>query len=323
MKTRSIVLAFALPITLFPASAQEDCNDLVPSVLGYNPLDGGIIDVMVINNGEIGWSYPSFILYDEGNDTLAVEQTDYFAISSGQLHKLQITPGATLPDGPFEARLELWTGFNDSLRCTWHFLVTLCPATPCVTLYPTVFATTLSASGASFAWAITDTLEQIIDSGELTFSGGLLQAQDTACLPPGNYTCTVFNPFLAGDSVYYSVNSAPWNGTSSPQVELSEGTPSVFTVLEPCIGTDNAVEDLSTDDLSVRLMDGAVRIRRTGGAPIGRVDLFDAQGRLSTTTNCTVDVLSVAIPYLASGPCLVRITDRDGWVFSTRLILVR
>ena len=46
MKTRSIVLAFALPITLFPASAQEDCNDLVPSVLGYNPLDGGIIDVM-------------------------------------------------------------------------------------------------------------------------------------------------------------------------------------------------------------------------------------------------------------------------------------
>ncbi|MBP7514216.1 MAG: hypothetical protein KA791_06700 [Flavobacteriales bacterium] len=323
MKTRSIVLSFVLPISLFPASAQEDCNDLVPSVLGYNPLDGGIIDVMVINNGEIGWSYPSFILYDANNDTLAQEQAEYFAIASEQLHKLHIMPGATLPDGSFEARLELWTGFNDSLRCTWHFLVTLCPQAPCATLYPTLFATTLSASGASFTWTITDTLEQIIDSGELTFSGGLLQAHDTVCLPPGNYTCTVFNPFLTGDSVYYSVNSAPWNGTSSPQMELSEGTPSIFTVLEPCIGTDNAIDDLSNGNLSVLLMDGTVRIARTDGAPIGRVDLFDAQGRLLAAANCTVDRLSVAIPHLASGPCLVRITDRDGRVFSTRLVLVR
>ncbi len=323
MKTRSIVLAFVLPISLFPASAQEDCNDLVPSVLGYDPLDGGIIDVMVHNNGEIGWSYPSFILYDAGNDTLAMEQPDFFAISSEQLHKLQIIPGATLPAGPFEARLELWTGFNDSLRCSWHFLVTLCPEAPCVPLYPTVSATTLSASGASFAWTITDSLEQIIDSGELTFSGGLLQAQDTVCLPPGNYTCTLLNPFLTGDSVYYSVLSAPWNGTSSPQVELSEGTPSAFTVLEPCIGTDNAVEDLYNGDLSVLFMDGAVHIARADGSAIGRVDLFDAEGRLLAATNCTVDVLSIPIPDQASGPCLARISDREGRVFSARLVLVR
>ncbi len=323
MKTRPIVLAFVLPVSLFPASAQEDCNDLIPSVLGYNPLDAGIIDVMVYNNGEIGWSYPSFILYDAGNDTLAKEQTDYFAISSGQLHKLRIMPGATLPDGPFEARLELWTGFNDSLRCTWHFLVTLCPQAPCVTLYPIVSATTLTASGASFAWTITDTLEQIIDSGELAFSGGLLQAQDTVCLPPGNYTCTLFNPFLTGDSVYYSVQSGPWNGTSSPQVELSEGTPSVFTVLEPCIVTDNAVIDLSKGSLTVLLMDGMVSIARADGSAIGQVDLFDAQGRLLTTVNCTADTLSVAIPYLASGPCLVRVIHRDGRVFSTHLVRVR
>ncbi len=323
MKTRSIALAFVLPLSLTGVFAQEDCNDLIPSVLGYNPLDSDIIDVMVQNNGEIGWGYPSFILYDAGNDTLALEQAEYFAIASGQLHKLHIVPGASLPDGPFEARLELWTGFNDSLRCTWHFLVTLCPQAPCATLYLTVFGTTLSVLDESFTWNITDTTEQIIASGDLVFSNGLLQDQDSVCLAPGNYAFSLSNPFITGDSVYYSVNSAPWNGTSSPQVELSAGIPSVFTVLEACIGAGNAVEELSDSGLSVLLLDGIVRITRADGRSVGHVDVSDMRGRPLLTTNGTGDTLSVPVAHLAAGPCLVRVTDRYGRISTARLMLVR
>lgn len=309
-------------IALAPLLAQENCNDVYPVSIGYDPFNSGRIAVLMGNDGPIGWSYPSLILYTENGDTLAWAQADYFALTDDQLHTLNIVENAQVPTGPFNAVLELWTGFNDSLRCTWDPIVTLCPP-ECTTVYPSVLAWSNDAGGTQFDWTVTDSLAQTVATGTIALPVGGIQAQDSVCLPPGAYELTVVNTSIPGDSVYFSMNGPHWNSSSSPQVELIAGAGSPFILMEACIDFQNAVPDVPANTFDVQVLGDAVRVTNSNGRPVGNVDITDAAGRLLLRGYGTNGTFTRSLAELPVGILLVRLVDEQGSVRARKIVWAR
>jgi hypothetical protein len=316
MNARSIALAALLSVAIPAVLAQEDCNNVHPLSVGYDPFDSGRIVVVMGNDGPIGWSYPSLILYDENGDTLAWEEANYFALTDDQLHTLTIVESATVPTEPIYAGLELWTGFNDSLRCSWNPFVSLCPPDVCTTIYPYIWALGNDAGGTEFSWTVTDNLSQAVATGTIAFPVGGITARDSVCLPPGEYSLAMVNPSIPGDSIYFSMNGEQWNSSSSPQVELITGYTSSFTLMEACIDLQNSVHDAGINPVAVQVIGEVLMLTRAGGGPIGSADIIDSAGRLLRHGSSMRDTLVLPLGDLATGILLVRLVDPDGKVLT-------
>ena len=320
---RALLTAVLALIALAPLRAQENCGDVYPVSISYDPFNSGRIAVLMGNDGPIGWSYPSLILYNENGDTLAWAPADYFALTDDQLYTLNIVENPQVPTVPFNAVLELWTGFNNSLRCTWSPIVTLCPPEQCTTVYPSVLAWSNDAGGTQFDWTVTDSLAQTVATGMITMPLGGIQARDSVCLPPGAYELTMVNTSILGDSVYFSMNGPHWNSSSSPQVELIAGVASLFTLMEACIDFQNAVADVPTTSFDVRMVGDVVRVTKGDGDPVGNVDILDAAGRLLLRGYGTSGTFTLTIGDLPPSILLVRLVDKRGIVSARPIMWTR
>lgn len=289
---RTLITVSLVLIALTPLRAQENCDDVFPAGITFNPFDSSLIEIRMVNNGPIGWSYPSLIFYN-ANDSIAWAPAEFFALANDQVFTLQTMDGGTIPTGPFNGKVELWTGFNDSLRCTWFPEPLLCPPTECTVIHPYVLVSSGNASGMQFIWTVTDDLQQTVASGEMTVAEGSIETMDSVCLAPGHYALHVFNPWITGDSIYFNMHSQAWNSGASPQVELSSGNASTFTLLEACIDEDNAITEHATSSVQVSISNDMLHIQRDDGRTFDSIVLVDASGRrihIPSTTSPTVDV---------------------------------
>lgn len=320
MRTR-ILTAILVSSAITSLVAQENCNDLFPASITFSPFDSSLIEVHMVNNGQIGWDYPSLVLYN-ANDSIAWAPAESFAIPGDQVFILHTIDGVLIPTGPFYGRLELWTGFNDSLRCTWYPEPILCPLGGCMVVHPYVMVGTGNAAGLAFTWAVTDDLGQTVANGSMAVPEGSIEAMDSVCLVPGRYHLNVFNPWISGDSVYFSMNGQAWNTGTSPQVELSSGEASTFTLLEACMDQTNSISERPVSSVRSNISNGVLHVRRLDGRALDTVEVLDASGRrihIQRTTSTTVDVPLGAV---APGLLIVRAyaegaisTDRVMWAY--------
>lgn len=286
--------------------AQENCNDVFPASISFSPFDSSLIEVRMVNNGPIGWSYPSLVLYNV-NDSMAWAPADYFALAGDQVFTLQTIDGAQIPTGPFYGKLELWTGFNDSLRCTWYPEPYLCPPGECTVVHPYVMVATANAAGLEFTWSVTDDLGHAVATGAMTIPEGSIEAMDSVCLEPGHYQLHVLNPWVTGDSIYFDMRGQAWNAGTSPQVELSSGAASTFTLLEACIEQANGISELPASSVRSNIANSVLRIRLDDGRALDTIEVLDASGRrihVQRTASASVDV---PLDGVAPGLLLVRV----------------
>lgn len=315
---RSPVTAALALIALGSIQAQENCNDVFPESITFSPFESSLIEIRMVNNGPIDWSYPSLVFYN-ANDSIAWAPAEYFALTNDQVFTLQTIEGALIPTGPFYGKVELWTGFNDSLRCTWYPEPFLCPPTECTVVHPYVMVSTGNASGTQFTWTVTDDQQQTVASGEMSVPEGSVEAMDSVCLEPGHYALNISNPWITGEGVYFSMKGQAWNTTSSEQVELSTGNASTFTLLEACIDQTNGISEQQVPSVRSNISNGVLHIRCDDGRALDTVEVLDASGRRIHVQRSTSTTVDVPLGTVAPGLLIVR-AYADGTISTERVM---
>jgi hypothetical protein len=283
------------------------CEDLTIDVQWAYFSDTAIV-VHVQHNTVEQFDYPNFILYDAQGDLLALETVTYFAIAQDSWHTLRLMDDVEAPVGPFEGRLELWTGFTTTLACTWEQTFDLCPNTSCVAVYPSLGNFGGALPIGTFNWTIFNDGGDVAN-GQFVLTADVQQDMDTICLTPGNYGMNVspLSPPTGGAPMYYVAgpgltSTELWPVVWSLPVELS------FVLLPYCVETPQGIADDKAPGLIVSTTPGGLWVHTVDGRKLGTLQLLDAQGRPVQATTATTDrhFLAVGTP----GVYVLRTGDR-------------
>jgi hypothetical protein len=118
---KNILLFFLLPLVSF-SQTNPECDSLVIECCFYNPQNPDTITLNVTNNSGYIFPYPGFIIFNTNMDTIAKENVNYFGIANApQQHVLTVVNSFSLP---FVGTLQLYTGFYDSLHCSFPIIIT-------------------------------------------------------------------------------------------------------------------------------------------------------------------------------------------------------
>lgn len=289
------------------------CDDLELVSVQWAAFSDTAVVVHVQNNSTELFDYPNFILFDAQGDTLAKEAVNFFGIAGESRHSLRVMDGVTMPSVPFNGRLELWTGFTDSLACAWDSNFELCPPQPCATLYPVLQNWGGALVIGTFDWTIYDGAD-LVASGQFTMTDLEQEATDSICLPPGRYDMNVVanQPSSGGWPVFGAM--APGSQSSTMQ-EVYSPLPVLLPIefYLPCEDSSNDITELSQGELHVMSRPDGMLVSRSDGQPLGNVWLFDSQGRMLFNTQASTDRLFM--PISKPGVYVLRANDRMVKVF--------
>jgi hypothetical protein len=107
---------------LSPAQNHPACDSLVIQCCTFDSLGPNTLTIYATNYSSYLFDYPGFLIMNATMDTImALETVNYFGIgASPQPHTMDIISSINLP---FNGYLQLYTGFYDSLRCTFPFTI--------------------------------------------------------------------------------------------------------------------------------------------------------------------------------------------------------
>lgn len=293
--------------TFTVSGGASPCDDLELVSVQWAAFSDTAVVVHVLNNSNELFDYPNFILFNADGDTLAKETVNFFGIGGESRHVLRVMDGVLMPE-PFDGRLELWTGFTDSLACAWEDTFDLCPPAPCAELSPTIQVVGSSIVTGLFNWVLFDE-DGLVANGQFELTPQVQYADTTLCVPPGNYDVNISptDPGQAGIS-HYSVSAPGGQSTISVIVTTSLPVLLPFTFYGPCISGTQSIGEVSEPTLLTAPALGGFNVWLPEGGPLGPVWLFDAQGRLLFNTTATTDRLFV--PTHAPGVYILRVDDR-------------
>ena len=323
MKNRIHCITIAFLALAGTSNAQEDCINLTPVSFGYAPFDSDRMEVRIQNNGSGGWSYPSLVFYNTSGDTIAWRAAEFFGIGNDQVFTLDITHPEAINDGGVYPRLELWTGFNDSLRCEWVLSGEFCFPSICATVHPYAFSSDPAAAGTTFTWNINSDNGESAASGEMTMALGGVEVMDTVCLPPGNYSLTMLNPSISGNGTTYQMRGRSGSTSTSPVIEVNAFDSSDFTVLEACIDGANAVTEIPSEELRLNIVNGILHLQFPIGEAASTVELFDGAGRVLHRSTDNKILRDLDLSGLAPGVLILSVTNEEHGRRSKKLAWTR
>ncbi len=282
----------------FTVTGGDPCDHLQLMSMQWEAFGDTMLLVHVLNPMSEPFDYPNFILLDAGGDTLGMETVDLFAIATESWHRLTIADGVIMPEGPFDGRLELWTGFTSELSCVWEQSFELCPPEPCFELAPTLINMGGALTIGTFDWYLWDS-----DGGEV--AGGEFELTDTGqmasadlCLPPGEYSFVVAStsPSFSGQPMFHV--TAP-GGQSTPMIPVVTSLPMdlLFEFYGPCSSGTNSIGyfDPAPTLITTSPVPGGMVVHHRNGQHLGKVSLYDMQGRLVLETTSNTDQLYIQV----------------------------
>ena len=285
------------------------CDSLdVVSIQWYAFSDTAIVVHVLNENMNEIFDYPNFILFDANGDTLAKEIVNFFGFGGDSWHVLNVHPDATIPEAPFNARLELWTLFTEELACTWDVAIDLCPPPPCATLITTIGNFGGALTIGTYNWSIFDEGFQFVSGGQFEMTAQLQNDADTICLAPGSYYMAVsMNQPPTGGAPYSGVSTEGYITGPSQAVPWDLPVMMPFDFYLPCADGTNSIGASNTSTGLITAQEGSMlRVQQRDGSPIGRIDLLDAQGRLRYSGSATANTALIPTWDLGSGLFIVR-----------------
>lgn len=285
----------------------DPCDDVSIQSIRWHAFSDTAIVVHAVNNSADIFSYPSFILFDANDDTLAKETVNFFGIGGESWHLLRVMDGVTMPSMPFDGTLELWTLFTEELACAWSMTFDLCPPEPCYTFMPSMGNYGGALVLGTFNWEVWDE-GGTIATGQFLMSETEQYVSETLCLPPGEYEMLVTptGPPTGGAAMFFATDESGY-GTELWPVAWSLPVSLPVHFYAPCIDGTNNVEEEPESSFSVRHDPNGLLLERRDGQAIGPAQLFDMQGRLLYMTSATTDRL--AIPITSMGVHVLRLED--------------
>ncbi len=228
-----------------------------------------------------------------------------------------------LPTGPFDATLQLFGNFGDTLFCTWEFPgLTLCPPLACVPAE--IYLTNTGELNAFQAfWWVTNTVDGTqVASGSFAMNDVDATQFDSLCLPPGDYVLE-FTPFSPIDETY--IMGITPNAQFTPGVDgtmQQDNTPLdlAFSWYDACTDGTNGLRELDVDPPLVMVDNGLLRLSDPQGRALGEISLWSSDGRLITMRTVNTDYAEFPLNGLAPGTILVRSVAPDGHIFTQRIL---
>lgn len=321
MNARVLLFSLATSCTAL-AHGQENCSDLMPGTFGYCPFDSNLVEVRLLNSGPIGWSYPYLVMYNTSGDSLATAPPDLFALTDEQVFVLNVIDHTAINDGGVYPQLELYTAMDgDSLRCSWVLSGMFCYPGICSTVFPYVHNGDISEANTPYDWSVTDAGNEVVASGQLVLQPGQLEAMDTVCLPPGDYTLHMENPAVSGANAFFRMRGSAWNSPASPTVSFDSGDASSFTILAACMDDANGIQDVDADAWKIHQSGSSIRIEHANGMSVGDVELLDSTGRLLIQATGNTSTLLIPTNGFSAGVVLVRVKDQAERTFVQRIVI--
>ncbi len=288
-------------------AGDEDCNTLEIQSVSWATFSDTAI-VVHVTNSAIGFTYPGFILFNDAGDTLAMELVNYFAIGNDSWHTLSIHPGAELPSGSTDIRLELWTGFYDLLACSWELSVDLCPAEECVAVFPYIQNVGGGIAIGTFTWSLFEDGNEVA-TGAFSLTGDQQMDQAAVCMAPGSYQMEVtMDQEPTGGQLIYGVSGEGYQPGPSEFVSQLPPTLLSFQVLPACDAIANSIPDQGrASDFRLDVGSEGVIVRCLSGNALGAVRVYDAKGML--VFERFINTSAANLPLTGSGMHLVHVRN--------------
>ena len=302
------------------SASGQTCADLSIASVTNSAFYDTLIEVRLLNSGPIAWDYPSLIVYDANNDTLAFDQANLFALTTDQVIILPFVDGAAIPTGPIDGTIELWTGFNTTLECTFDVMFDLCPTVPCLPLRPFLFTNNADVDPADIAWHLEDSVGTTVANGVFHLDSTHTYVNDSACVAPGNYSIVIDPPWTDADHLYFGMGSSAWNSPTL-QAHLMDTAVIAFTLLEACMEGTNAIPEDASAAIRLMMADGLLTITSAHDAPLERIELWDARGIMILAENVLTDVARIDLRGKAAGVYPVRVWA-GGSPISTKVMVM-
>ena len=294
--------------------AQSPCDSLDINVK-YYPFYDSMIQVDVINHGQTFFGYPVFKIYDQTQDSVAVETLNLFGIAQASSHILDVNPN-NVPTPSFNGNLVLF--YIDSVQqtCAYQMNFQLCLDT-CKKVYPYLgnFGSAMVEGTAN--WNIKNSSQQIVASGTFTLDSLSQNVTDSACLLKGDYTLHVSQGTLSQGGqcqlgIYTSIMAeypqAPFNDTA---IDLP------FNMYEACpnIGTNVNEVLTNTTPLNIYSHNTTVYINSYAGKTIGNVTIHSIDGKHAFVASIPTASYNIDLSSQPAGIYIVRVTNEGNTTY--------
>ncbi|MEZ4740502.1 MAG: T9SS type A sorting domain-containing protein [Flavobacteriales bacterium] len=306
-----------------PVLAQADCANVVIESVHYSALYPSVIEVSAYYDGSDCIDYPSFILFDGNGDTLAIESVNFFCVGFGSpmTHPMTILADAVVPTGSFNAHLELYSGFGDTLVCSWDLSdVVLCPPAECQ--QAEIYTNTGDLEAFTAYWWITDENGNWMDQGTFEVDDIQHTHYDTTCLVPGSYELG-FSPFSPIDEEFVIGITPSYNQSIGFNTWLDESE-SLGTCPSPGMRHALMVAIRSRRMTGTSYCYGwnrRLHLAEPDGRPLGDIRIYSIDGRLARSLQALTDRVTVDLNGLATGLHVVRVLRPEGHVTVQTIII--
>jgi hypothetical protein len=295
------------------------CDSLQITSVQFHAFSDTLLVVQLINTSSEIFSLPAFILLDAAGDTIAVEQPDSFGIGPASTHYLSIWEDADLSLSQFTGTLELWTGFFNTLACTFPVQMDLCPPPGCATVIPFIYNLGGAIVNTTFDYVIYGPAGFEIE-GTIVLDDEHQISGDTICLPHGNYSMYVQTSNFSGQPWIGITNLEGQMGPTIPVTAFQ--APILFSVYQQC---EEIIEDVpeATDHGLMILQRPEELLVMDQEAALISIQMYDARGVVVRSAGTRADAGRISLTGLSSGVYLVHVQRSQGIPVIRRIYLER
>lgn len=185
------LLLFGLSLN-FICSAQPTCDQISIVEVILEPIEmDHIIVHLVIDSEEFGFSYPGFRIYDQDDNLIGEEVVNFFGIIGESTHIVPHNLENVEPGQEYSLKLELWSGFYDTLECTFEETAVLIPEDDCAEISFTLSLQSFNGINENYILQVWDVDQNLAFEEYVTLTDSAGWTVVTACLDQGCYTYTV------------------------------------------------------------------------------------------------------------------------------------
>ncbi|MEO8733414.1 MAG: T9SS type A sorting domain-containing protein [Flavobacteriales bacterium] len=296
------------------------CDSLVIASVNWAPFSDTAIVVHVLSPTSTVIDSPGFLLVDANGDTLAQETGNSFGTPADNWHTLAVKPGANIPDGVFLSTLEL-PGSNANTACSWTMDASLCPTTACDTLFPMIQNVGTGTATGSFLYHLQQGGLEVA-SGTLALSSDVQFDSDTLCVAPGTYLLEIIpqqGP-NGGEPHFGVAYNGGIQGPTAPVIWTTYCA-EAFPFYGTCADISTGINEPSSAGLRIAQSFSGISLTRSDSKALGDIQVFDAQGRMITSTKDASGRWKLSTASWTAGLYLIRTVGTDNRLLVTRWIV--
>lgn len=305
---KKLLSLIMLGLLSMSSNSQSVCDSLEFVSVQLNALNPEYITIRLNNETTELFDYPGFRIYDEDDNLIGEEQVFFFGIGVESVHEIPHNLSNISAGEQISLKLELWTGFYDTLACTFEGEYELIPDDACANINLSFSQSWPDQVQENYLVSIFDQDGEEVFNEFYEFPTPDFVYYDEACLDQGCYEMTITTDdavitntlFLSLSEYFSSVFMTDSASAGSPFVTIN------FGIWAGCDATD--IDNGNTLDGAPLLYPNPARTWVMLPMDSESVEIFSTSGEKVITAKAENRRLDVAL--LASGQYIVLVARR-------------